>query len=74
MSNIVSIWDFEFVKGKKINKKSPLVIEAIRRLKKERKFTTEEYEDVIELPELILKMHDLANEIDNKRGNNNASK
>lgn len=72
--SVMSIWDLEFTKGKKVSKKSPLVLEAIRRLKKERKFKEEDYEDVIELPELILKMYDLANEIDNKRGNNNATK
>jgi hypothetical protein len=74
MSNLISIWDCEFAKGKKFSKKSPIVVEAIRRLKQERKFTIEEHEDVIDIVELLLKMHDLANEIDNKRGNINASK
>jgi hypothetical protein len=74
MSNLISIWDLEFSKGKKISKHSPLVLEAMRRLKQKRKFTIEEHEEVIELPELLLKIHELANEIDNKRGNINASK
>jgi hypothetical protein len=72
--SLISVWDLEFAKGKKISKKSPIVIEAIRRLKAKRHFTQEEYEDVISLPELILTMHDLVNEIDKTRGNKNASK
>lgn len=72
--SLISVWDLEFVKGNKVNKKSPLVLEAIRRLKAKRHFKQEDYEDVISLPELILTIHDLANEIDNKRGNDNATK
>lgn len=71
--SLIPVFELQVLEGKKLQK-NPYVHEAIRRLQKENNFTEEENEDVIELPDLILKMYELLDEQNNYRGNKNAVK
>jgi len=68
---LIAIKDFEIVKGKKLNKESKNLQEALKIMKVINKFHEEEFEDVIDPLELLLTLHKLANIADAKRGNTN---
>lgn len=55
--SLISIYDLDDFK---INK-SPYVLQAIKELKMEKKSTQENFEDVIDFGEFILKMYELTN-------------
>lgn len=65
--SLIPISEVEFVKGKKINKKSIWNIDAEKRLRRKRRFYQEEYEDVFDLCEFILTLHDADVELNKKR-------
>ena len=67
MSKLMSIWDLEFVEGKKISKKSPLVLQALRQISRTRHFKFVEYEKVISLAEVLLTMYDINVELNKRR-------
>ena len=71
---LISIWDFEFLPNKKFSKEGGYIVEAIQRLKYLRQFHEENYEDVIELPDLLLCCHRIAIEQEKWRKNTNAVK
>lgn len=72
--SVINIKDFEITKGNKITKKSPIVLEALRRLRKERKFTEENFEEVIDPFEFFLMCYEVSEEKNKKKNNTNACK
>ena len=56
------------------NKKSLFLYEALNRINNKRQFKEIENEDVIDPFELILMLNDVLNDLNNKKGNNNAIK
>jgi len=73
-ATLISIWDFEFLPNKKFSKESVYFVEAIKRLQHFRKFHEENYEDVIELSDVLLFCHQIATEQEKWRKNTNAVK
>ena len=71
MTKLISIFDVEITQGKKINRKSPIVLEAMKRMKNKNQFHEEEYEDVLDMTQFLLTCHEVANDVDNKRENIN---
>ena len=70
--SLLSIFDLKFYSDKTMNKTSLFLIEALNRMKNKRQFHQEEYEDVICPFQLMLILNEVANDFDNKRGNENA--
>ena len=67
MSKLMSIWDLEFIKGKKISKKSPLVLTALRQIYRKKHFKYDEHEKGISLAEVLLTMYDINVELNKRR-------
>jgi hypothetical protein len=61
MNNLVNILDLEIVEGTKTFR-SPYLVEAVRRLKKEKKFEMDGYEEVLDFGEFILMLDKLGKE------------
>lgn len=66
--SIISIYDLPDFKIKK----SPIVKNILDNLRKENKIKEDQYEDVVDFGEFILKAYELANLMDGKRENKNA--
>jgi len=74
MSNLIPVFDLPFNKKKTFDKDSPYLKEAIKRLRNKRKVTEEQFEDVIDLFELLDELGQVAEDFDNYRGSHNESK
>lgn len=66
--SIISIYDLPDFKIKK----SPIIKNILDNLRKENKIKEDQYEDVVDFGEFILKAYELANLMDGKRENKNA--
>lgn len=66
--SIISIYELPDFKIKK----SPIVKNILDNLRKENKIKEDQYEDVVDFGEFILKAYELANLMDGKRENKNA--
>jgi len=69
---LMPIQDLEFIEGKKLCVKSELVSTGIAQLRKKRLVSSEEFENVIELPELLLEIYLVAQSKDKRHGNINS--
>jgi len=69
---LIPITDLEFIQGNKLSLNSPIVKAGLRQLQKKKMVKVEEYENVIELDELLLTIWEIAQEEDKRNGNKNA--
>jgi hypothetical protein len=74
MQRLISLKDFEIVKNKKMTTKSVIIKEAIRRLRKDKKIQTVDYEDVIDPFELMIECYSVLHDYNKTMGNTNGRK
>ena len=60
MSNLINVYDFEIIEGKKLSNKSTILKTAFRNMKAKNKFHIEEDEDVFSPAELLLMCYDIS--------------
>lgn len=73
-SNLIKMKDVEISKGRKINPKSPFVMEAISRLESKNDFTFEDNEQTFDIFKIILECNKIAEENEKYRLNTNGEK
>ena len=74
MSKLVSIWELPIVEGKSLCKESANIHRALHKIKHDGKIGEEEFEDTVEMGELLLALYDVVNQYEKRRGNSNATK
>jgi hypothetical protein len=69
---LIPIETLEIVKDKTISLDSPLIRAGVQQLKNKKMIKLENHESIIELPELLLEIWNIAQEADKRNGNKNA--
>lgn len=71
MTNLISVYDLEFLPNKKISKQSLIVYTALKNLQKENRFKFEQNEIIIDFAEFLIQCKDIAIKLNNKKANPN---
>jgi len=74
MSNLISIWDVEMQKDKKISKKSIIARRALQLLEKNNNMTYDKDAKVVDFGEFILSCHLALKQYEKRLGNKNAKR